>query len=244
MMTFKKILKVTLLRSIKNFYRCVRDLFTWDQWSVRSWSQEGEDLILNRLLKRKSIGFYVDVGAHHPRRFSNTYLFYRRGWHGINIDATPGSMRPFNRLRRRDTNLEIGIDLSPSVLDYYVFNEPALNGFVPELAKERHNSNSPYAIIKVVQVEVKPLSEVLDVYAHGRQIDFLTVDVEGLDLRVLKSNDWKKYRPKVVLAEILAKNYDDLKSDELTAFMVSKDYRLAAKTENTVFFTNNLNTNK
>ena len=41
-----------------------------------SFSQEGEDLVLQRLIGIKSNGFYVDIGAHHPYRFSNTYKFY------------------------------------------------------------------------------------------------------------------------------------------------------------------------
>ena len=75
-----------------------------------SYSIEGEDRIVRTLLWRKhDKGFYVDVGAHHPFRFSNTYLFYTQGWSGINIDATPGSMKAFNKYRPRDINLEVGV---------------------------------------------------------------------------------------------------------------------------------------
>ncbi len=75
-----------------------------------SYSIEGEDRIVRSLFwEKRDTGFYVDVGAHHPFRFSNTYLFYTQGWRGINIDATPGSMRAFKKHRPRDINLEIGI---------------------------------------------------------------------------------------------------------------------------------------
>ena len=225
-----------ILRPIRNSVRRVADMVSWDPWTNRSWSQEGEDLILNRMLEDKVTGFYVDVGAHHPKRFSNTHLFYRRGWSGINIDAMPGSMKLFSKLRRRDTNLEIGIDQEASSVDYYIFNETALNGFSSELANERHNSETPYFIKQIIQVEVKTLSEVLSQYANGRTIDFMSVDVEGFDLRVLKSNDWIKYRPKIVLAEILASNLDELSRDELVKFMSDKGYEVCAKTANTVFF--------
>ena len=70
------------------------------------YSQNGEDLILNRFLENKKNGFYIDIGAHHPIRFSNTYLFYKKGWRGINIDAMPGSMDLFNKIRSRDINIE------------------------------------------------------------------------------------------------------------------------------------------
>jgi len=71
-----------------------------------SFAQEGEDRVLYRMFQGRfgRPGFYVDVGAHHPTRFSNTYLFYRMGWRGINLDAMPGSMAAFARARPRDIN--------------------------------------------------------------------------------------------------------------------------------------------
>ncbi len=77
--------------------------------SINSYSQEGEDMVLRRLFEQKTVGYYVDVGAHHPKRFSNTYYFYKRGWRGINIDAMPGSMKLFNKMRPRDINVEIPV---------------------------------------------------------------------------------------------------------------------------------------
>ena len=72
----------------------------------RSYSQEGEDRILLMPFENCKDGFYV---AHHPTRYSNTYLFYRMGWSGINIDAAPGSMNLFKKKRPRDINLEVAI---------------------------------------------------------------------------------------------------------------------------------------
>ena len=85
-------------------------------------------MILNRFFERKRNGFYVDVGAHHPKRFSNTYTFYKKGWRGVNIDAMPGSMEKFKKIRPRDINLEFAISNKNGTLVYHMFNEPALNG--------------------------------------------------------------------------------------------------------------------
>lgn len=236
----QRILRKIAPSSIKHFIRSMSDLLSWDPWSRRSWSQEGEDLVLDRILAGKKTGFYIDVGAHHPKRFSNTYLFYRRGWSGINIDAMPESMRSFHKWRPRDINLEIGIALRPNTLDYFIFDEPALNGFSSELAIERHEADNPYSIRRVVKVDVKPLSEILKKHFDGDSIDFLTVDVEGFDLEVLKSNDWVKYRPRVVLAEILGSDLSDLDASEIVSFMTDTGYRVIAKTGNTAFFVDNL----
>ncbi|HIB94217.1 MAG TPA: SAM-dependent methyltransferase, partial [Candidatus Lambdaproteobacteria bacterium] len=100
-------------------------------------SQEGEDVILRRIFEDQKNGFYIDIGAHHPKRFSNTYYFYDRGWEGINIDATPGSMKIFQKFRPRDINLEIAISEKEQQLTYFMFNEPALNSFSKSLSDKR-----------------------------------------------------------------------------------------------------------
>jgi FkbM family methyltransferase len=194
-------------------------------------------MILRRLFEKQSDGFYVDVGAHHPKRFSNTFIFYSKGWKGINIDAMPGSMKAFNKQRPRDKNLEIPIAKEQKNLTYFQFNEPALNGFCEELAVSRDGSSSAYKIISKQNIEAYPLSVILDQHLDTDQsIDFLSVDVEGLDLEVLQSNDWLKFRPKVVLVEILDSFLDTIQNDTVYQFLTAHNYHLYAKAVNTVFF--------
>ena len=106
----KKIINKILPNSFKELIRSVKKKYIdgGGYW-LKSYSQEGEDIILARIFGKQQNGFYVDVGAHHPYRFSNTYFFYKRGWKGINIDAMPGSMKIFNKYRPRDKNIEAGI---------------------------------------------------------------------------------------------------------------------------------------
>jgi len=200
-----------------------------------SFSQEGEDMILRRFFERQKNGFYVDVGAHHPQRFSNTYFFYLKGWSGINIDPIPDSMKLFNKLRSRDTNLEIGISESKKSLNYYIFNEQALNTFSKELADQRP---APYEIVEEKQIETYPLAEILNQYLPSKQrIDFLSVDVEGLDVEVLKSNNWEKYRPHIILAEALRMgSLEEALNSEVSVFLQQQGYQLIAKARNTLFF--------
>ena len=196
------------------------------------YSQEGEDILLSRIFGEQAEGFYVDVGAHHPRRFSNTYLFYKRGWRGINIDALPGSMKVFQKLRPHDINLELAVSEREQVLTYYMFNEPALNGFSKTISEKRQTDE--YKITNTIDVLAFPLYVILDKHLPlGQSIDFLSVDVEGLDLQVLESNDWKKYSPKVILVEILANNLTAIENDPVYNYMVNQGYILFAK----LFFT-------
>src|SRR5579862_4112028 len=179
--------------------------FPIDQFThFKSYSQEGEDMVIMSFFegKKKYKGFYVDVGAHHPYRYSNTLFFYQRGWRGINIEPTPSVMKLFNIFRRKDTNLNIGITDKKDKLTFYCFNEPALNGFSKEHSEELNRTSKLYKIIKEIEVETYPLADVLDKYLPpGQKIDFLTIDVEGFDLIVLKSNNWAKYKPSFILVE-------------------------------------------
>lgn len=206
--------------------------------SLISYSQEGEDIILMRIFNGQLSGFYVDVGAHHPMRFSNTYKFYKLGWQGINIEPNPDSFNLFRKYRPKDINLNCGIANKNDSLEYYMFDEPALNTFDHEVLRS-YISNTSYKQIKKMHIDVLSLADVLNNYIPtDRRIDFLTVDAEGMDLDVLKSNDWKKYRPSWVLVEQL--NLEDIENldFEIHRYMKSLGYVLFSKTYNTLFYKN------
>lgn len=202
-----------------------------------SYSQDGEDIVIAELFKDKLEGFYVDVGAHHPQRFSNTYYFYLKGWSGINIDAMPGSMKIFDDLRSRDINLEIPISDKSEILTYYEFDEPALNSFSLPLSQERITTSN-YKIVAETQLKTHTLAEVLDKYLPPKQtIDFLSIDVEGLDYQVVSSNNWDKYKPKVILVENLElSSLKNINTSKVCLFLEERGYVLLAKTMRTLIF--------
>ena len=205
----------------------------------RFYSQAGEDMLLSIYYENnKTKGFYVDVGAHHPFRFSNTAYFYRHGWRGINIEPTPSLFKAFPRWRKRDINLNVGIG-SGEKLTFYVFNEGALNTFDPVLAKERdgkYHGERQYKIMDRIEVQTCTLADILDKHLPaGRDIDLLTIDVEGLDFAVLKSNDWTKYKPKFILVECES-SLDDLAGDEIYQFLHGMGYSIVGRTLYTTLF--------
>jgi len=206
-----------------------------------SFSQDGEDLVLAELFNNKSEGFYVDVGAHHPQRFSNTYYFYLQGWKGINIDAMPDSMKIFNTLRPKDINLEIPISDKSEVLTYYEFDEPAYNSFSLDIVQRRKDNN--IKIVAEKQLKTSKLAEILDKHLPtGESIDFLSVDVEGLDYQVLNSNNWEKYKPKVILVEDLElKSLINIDDSKIYHLLNDQGYTLTAKTLRTLIFVLNNN---
>jgi FkbM family methyltransferase len=214
------------LRKIKN--RIKKVLFLT---SKKSYSQGGEDMILSCIFNSRSNGFYIDIGANHPTRASNTYLFYKKGWSGINIDALPEAIKLLNKKRKRDININIGVSDEAAELDFYSFKSSSYNTFNKDIMEEIKSITS---LIEIKKIQVKPLSLVLDQYKID-SIDFLSVDVEGLDLRVLKSNDWGKYRPKVVIVEDFGHGME-ITNSSIYKYMLGIDYMYFCQTCTNVFY--------
>jgi len=175
----------------------VRLLFS--QIVRRSYSQYGEDLVIDDLSGHKKRGFYVDVGAGDPIWFSNSKRFYRRGWDGINIEP---DQRIFSRLagdRPRDINVNLAVGSSNSTTSMYRFAATHLS----TLSREKADScrDRGFRPTETVRVEVRTLSDILEQHCGERAIDFMSVDTEGLELEALKGNDWCRFRPKVLCVE-------------------------------------------
>lgn len=207
-------------------------------FSPKSYSQEGEDMVYRSFFEtRKNYkGFYVDVGAHHPTRFSNTFYFYRKGWHGINIEPTPGAGRLFDIYRKRDININAGISSQAGSLPFYCFDdEPALNSFSKTEA-EHTNANTRYKITRVINIAAMTLAGVLEKHLpDGQAIDFLNIDAEGFEMEVLISNDWSRYTPLFIIIEIKMA-IENITGSAVYNYLTERNYVLVAKTMRTSFF--------
>jgi len=203
-----------LKRFIKN--KASRALFSlnkllpaiWVKSSKNSFSQCGEDLLISFVLMQLKIDkiSYVDIGAHHPRYINNTYLFYKRGATGINIEPDPFLFKAFLKVRPKDINLNIGINdkLSLSVQkdDFYIMSERTLNTFSEKEAREIEETSN-YKIEKVTKIESHDINSILEKYLNKRDLDLLSIDTEGLDFQILKAFNFENYAPKILCVETL-----------------------------------------
>ena len=142
-------------------------------------------------------------------------------------------MKLFNKYRSRDINIEAAISNKIETLTYYKFNDPALNTFDKDLAQTRIGNK--YKIISEEKIAAIPLKEILSKQKIG-DIDFMSIDVEGLEMKVLESNDWNVYQPKILLVESIASDLVAIYNTELYKFINNMKYTLFAKTFNTLFF--------
>jgi FkbM family methyltransferase len=243
--TLKKMIKFLMPYGFIMIYKKIKgkskDVFTESSSREYSYSQDGEDIVLRTFFEGKHNyhGFYIDIGAHHPFRFSNTQYFYERGWHGINIDATPNSMDLFNKYREKDINLEIGVGDIEGELDYYLFEEPALNSFNKELSEERIKDGCKLKEIK--KIKIMGINEILEEYvpAVDGGIDFISMDVEGFELKIIEKLNFDKYSPRFFLIEendYNNKDFMEYNDSPIYKILKKKGYCVIAKTMRTVIY--------
>jgi FkbM family methyltransferase len=213
------------------------------EWARRtSWSQFGEDAVVQAFLRSEAYrkngdpnliqrdGFYVDVGAFHPFFLSNTYWLYEQGWRGVNVDATPDVMHAFDEEKPEDVNLNLAISDYDGEITFFSYGHSVLNTSEESEVDWSQNPTSH-------TVPCLTLKSLFDRYAPSdRDIDLLSVDVEGHDFKVISSNDWSKYRPNIVLIERHSNGITEIVDSDIFKFMKSKGYDLHAWTPPTLIF--------
>jgi FkbM family methyltransferase len=220
------------LRSLKRFKYDISD-------NRRiSYSQSGEDLIIDQIfmtLGRKQIT-YLDLGANHPTRFSNTYLFYQRGNSGVCVEPDPLLQPLFKKWRSRDTLLTCGVGMEEGEAEFYIMTTNTLNTFSKEEA-ERYQGYGTQKIEKVIKLPLKPVNWMLDEYFE-KSPNLISLDIEGLDFQILSNFDLAKWRPDVFCIETLTYTEDktERKLDNIIEYMKAKDYMVYGDTYiNTIF---------
>jgi len=187
-------LRTNIKRFVKKVYRSLIGLH----------SQYGEDFILKRLIEEidiKNPGTYIDIGAHHPKKFSNTYFLYQKGWSGINIEPDPNLFALFPMERKRDINLNVGVGSEFKKIPFYMFKASTLSTFSSEQSTKYKDEG--HVLIKIDNVQVVTLNEIFDKYLVGEMINLMSIDIEGYEIDALSGNDWKKYRPNIIVCEIV-----------------------------------------
>ena len=153
-----------------------------------SWSQCGEDLILDTLIGGKTNGFYIDLGAHDPVVISVTKRFYDRGWSGINVEANPQRYRKLNETRNRDVNLNYAISNEEGHTTLFLMSSSAMSTTVSSIA-EKLEAEGRTKIVDTLEIESRTLRMIFDQHVVG-SVDFLNIDIEGQDLAALESLDF------------------------------------------------------
>ena len=180
---------------------------------------EGEDLIIKDYFQNVTNGFYVDVGCYHPLHLSNTYLLYKKGWRGINVDVSEYTIDLFNYLRTDDININSAISKSDGEITfYYQKNLSQLTTVKKDISKKRMQGH-----IKEKKIASLTLNSLLKQSKFkNKEIDFLNIDIEGADFDALTSLNFNIYRPKVICVEI---DESDILNSKIYKFLINLNYR-------------------
>ena len=195
----------------------------------KTYSMDQEDLAILKYVENKKNGFYVDVGAHHPLQRNNTYLLFKKGWSGINVDINKFSIELFDYLRPEDINLQIAVsDKRGEIGIFYQKEFSQLNTTDETIAREHFGSD-----FKKKNVKCDTIQNILDNSKfNNKKIDFLNIDIEGAEEKVLKSLNFNIYDPTIICVEILgyrsmekAEQEINIKNDNIYKILLDKKYK-------------------
>ena len=197
----------------------------------KSYSQGSMDLILNHIFKDKKDGFYIDVGCQHPIKNNNTYLLFKKGWTGINIDLDNVNIDLFNFFRPKDNNINSAISNKVEKVKLFYYHQKSPINTLDEKISLKQQAK----IEKIIDIQTNTLENILDNYSI-KTIDLLTIDVEGFELKVLNGLNFDKYKPSVIIVEFLDleankweipyNNLDNVLKSEIYSFLINKNYKL------------------
>jgi hypothetical protein len=186
--------------------------------------QNLEDQVLSQYLTEPK-GAYVDIGAGWPVQGSNTYFFYIQGWSGITVDPIKSNFELHKLFRKRDKQVQALIGCVPGVVDFYRFEPYEYSTSNPEVAKEVAMRDDT----RLIEIERHQILRLDELRIHGLPLEptLLSVDVEGNDIEVLKSNNWTEYLPRVICIETWSNQIDY--EDEIIKFLAQYDYQLVSE---------------
>jgi len=227
-------------------YKLLNILFKKFTSQKKFYSYGGIDILVDTIFKNQKKGFYVDVGCSHPIKNNNTYLLHRRGWCGTNIDLDLQNIKLFDYARPKDNNVNAAISDKASEENLYFYhNKSPINTLSQELSSYQKAKVSK--IIKVKTVKLNTILENSPYFKHS--IDFMSIDVEGLEFKILKYFDFTKYKPKVLVIEFLDTelpkleiknlNITNVLKSDIYKLLVSKNYTLANWLHSDLVFVNN-----
>ena len=187
----------------RTFFTAAENKGLYSQYEKKSWSQSGEDIIIEYLFRLRKIDkpACLDIGAYDPVVSNNTYKFFLKGSRVVNIDANPEAIEKFRAHRSTDINLNIGIGASEGQFDFYIMEDSALNTFSE--SEKKNLETLGHRLHEVKKINMLTINQVAEKYFYNSPIDLLSIDAEGVDFDIIQSLEFAKYEPKVICIETI-----------------------------------------
>ena len=202
----------------------------------KSYSQFNDDIFIKKFFKNKAAGTYVDIGCHHPFKLNNTYLLYKKGWNGLNIDLMKINIDLFNIWRPGDKNICSAVSNKNKISSVYIPNNNILSTEISIQKSyantiKKHHKNS---FIKK-KILISTFENIIKNYkVNLEKFDFLKIDIEGEDYKVLKNINLKKYKPTLICIEDGIEKKENIK--KISKYLKSIKYKLIFKSPINLFY--------
>ena len=224
-----KIKKFLINHPLSYYFYKIFKLFK-NQGKGNYFGEFGEDILINRFFRKKNNGFYVDIGCYHPTKGSLTYYLYKKGWRGLNVDLSKVSIDLFKLARPKDYNIEAAVTDFDGETHFFE------NGMINQ-QNTLENSGTNLTKIKINAFKLQTLLDKLNI----NHIDFLNIDVEGSDYKVISSLNLNNIRPKMICIEENKYNIKDILNEKIQTFMNSNNYLFFARIGvSSIYIDNNL----
>ena len=211
------------LKNIYFFY----NIYIRNRKYLKNGSQLGEEKIILDLFDNNFKGKFVDLGCFHPTRHNNTFELYKKGWRGINIDLNPFTIELFNFLRPKDININTAISNKNEEVELYYINEfntqNTLDKNHLEFLKSHHNVPQKQIIKQKIYTE--KLENILNKY-NFKKIDFLNIDIEGHELKILENFDFGNTYVKTICVEMIDHNEKSKEKNHKIRKILNKNFYL------------------
>ena len=190
--------------------KILKELY-YNKYSKKSFSISSVDLIIERIFSNFDKGIYLDIGCNHPIKYNNTYLLFKKGWEGINVDLDKESIKQFNLFRKNDHNISALITSKDNEEKdlYFYHKRSSINTISKELMEKR--KNKPKKIKKMKGISINTLIE--NSPFKNKKINFLSIDIENYEHEALKEFNFDKYNIDVIVSEIT-----DIKNEKLELY--------------------------
>lgn len=162
-------------------------------------SEDGEEIILYNFFGRKNTGFYVEIGAYNGVELSNTYFFEALGWDGILIEPDPGLFEQCQLSRPNSTIINAAASDREGSIQFTSAEGKEWLSYSGENKSREDRIITEGGKLKRTQVPCLTLNEILK--NVDREIDFVSLDVEGHEFSALKGFDLDKFKPRVIVIE-------------------------------------------
>jgi len=208
----------------------------YEKYTKKSYSYSHVDLIVDKMFSNVKNGFYIDIGCNHPIKYNNTYILYKRGWRGINIDLDHTSIKEFNKIRKNDYNIQALVSSEDNIDKeiYYYHDRSAINTVSKSLINYRKSKDGDYTIKKQ---KTRTLNSIIESSKFkDEKINIISIDIEDHEYDALKNFNFKKYNVDCIIAEVHDYTNDKLEiynhkinsimNDSLYKLLIENNYKL------------------